>query len=54
MKKKSLIGKRVHIVSIINNVDYYGVVTNVDEQGRVSGTWGNYVADSRFDHISLE
>ena len=54
MKKKSLLKKRVHIVSIVNNVDVYGVVTNIDEQGRLYGTWGDYVADGRFDHISLD
>lgn len=54
MKKKSLLNKRVHIVSIINNVDVYGVVTQIDEEGKIHGTWGTYVPDTRFDHISLD
>ena len=54
MKKKSLLNKRIHIVSIANNVDVYGVVTYVDEQNRLHGTWGDYVVDLRYDHVSLD
>ena len=52
--KKNYIGKKIHIVSIINNVDVYGIITSIDEQGRLHGTWGDYVPDYRSDSITLE
>ena len=54
MNKKKYIGKRIHIVSIVNNVDVYGVITSIDDQGRFYGTWGDYVPNPNTDHISFE
>ena len=54
MNKKKYIGKKIHIVSIINNIDVYGVVTGVDSLGRFHGTWGDYVPDTNHDYITLE
>ena len=51
---KNYIGKKIHIVSIINNIDVYGRITSIDEQGRFHGTWGDYVPDKNNDHITLE
>jgi len=52
MKKKSLLNKRIHIVSIVNNIDVWGVVTHIDDKNRLYGTWGDYVVDLKHDHIS--
>ena len=54
MNKKKYIGKKIHIVSIMNNIDVYGVVTSVDSLERFHGTWGDYVPDTNHDYITLE
>jgi len=54
MNKKKYIGKKIHIVSIINNVDVFGVVTSIDENNRFHGTWGDYIPDANHDSITLE
>ena len=54
MHRNKYIGKKIHIVSIINNVDVYGCIASVDEKGRFHGTWGDYVPNSKTDNITLE
>lgn len=50
---KKLLNKKVHVVSICNNIDVWGIVTSIDNY-KVYGTWGDYVADLRNDYISME
>ena len=54
MRKKSYIGRRVRIISITNNLDVIGMVTSIDDQGRLHGTWGDYVPSFKEDYILLE
>ena len=51
--KKRFLKKKVHIISISNNIDVWGYVTSVDTCGRFKGTWGDYVANFYQDYISL-
>lgn len=52
--KKMYLNKKVHIISMHNNIDVWGIVTGVDNQGYIHGTWGDYVPDLPNDYVSFE
>lgn len=54
MKKKKYIGKLIRIISIANNIDVSGMVTSIDDNGNLHGTWGDYVPNFKNDYVILE